>query len=86
MVVFAFPESTFLFLGFASAPSAAEFAASNARLRRRDEAPRLRCRYRPVDGEQGGPRIFWFPDFSRLCEADNFPASPSAAKLAASNR
>src|ERR1700722_7793019 len=31
MVVFALPESTFLFLGFASAPSTAEFAASNAR-------------------------------------------------------
>ena len=30
MVVFAFPESTFLYLGFALDPSAAEFAASDA--------------------------------------------------------
>jgi hypothetical protein len=85
MVVFAFPESTFLYLGFALAPSAAEFAASDAAAAR-DEAGRLGCRYRPVDGEQGAPRIFWFPDFSRLCEAENFPPLPSAAKLAASNR
>ena len=80
------PESTFLFLGFALAPSATEFAASNAR---RGGGTRRGGFAAAIDRsmENRAARGFsGFLTFQGFARRKIFLRSPSAAELAASNR